>query len=70
MSGVCAEFPTGALKGIASMLDPCLYACQESGVTNLQTFADGVKRDYDAIRAALETAWSNDLVAYYTSFAV
>jgi transposase len=52
------------------MLDPCLYACQESGVTNLQTFADGVKRDYDAIRAALETAWSNDLVAYYTSFAV
>ena len=44
---------------IASMLDPWLIACQDSGVTNLQTFADGVKRDYNAIRGALETSWSN-----------
>ncbi|MFZ0258261.1 MAG: ISL3 family transposase [Gammaproteobacteria bacterium] len=53
------EFAMMVRQGIAAMLDPWLSACQDSGVTNLQTFADGVKRDYDAIRGALETVWSN-----------
>jgi len=53
------EFAMMVRQGIAAMLDPWLIACQDSGVTNLQTFADGVKRDYNAIRGALETVWSN-----------
>ena len=53
------EFAMMVRQGSATMLDPWLGACQDSGVTNLQTFADGVKRDYDAIRGALETCWSN-----------
>jgi len=44
---------------VAAMLDPWLNACQQSGVTNLQTFAEGIRKDYDAIRAALATTWSN-----------
>ena len=46
-------------QGVAAMLDPWLNTCQQSGVTNLQTFAEGIRQDYDAIRAALETSWSN-----------
>jgi transposase len=53
------EFAMMVRQRIAAMLDPWLTACQDSGVTNLQTFADGVKRDYDAIRGSLETNWSN-----------
>ena len=53
------EFAMMVRQGSATMLDPWLSACQDSGVTNLQTFADGVKRDYDAIRGALDTYWSN-----------
>jgi transposase len=44
---------------VVAMLDPWLNAYQQSGVNNLKTFAEGIRKDYDSIRAALETAWSN-----------
>jgi transposase len=53
------EFVEMIRQRVAEMLDPWLNACQQSGVTNLQTFAEGIRKDYDAIRAALETTWSN-----------
>lgn len=53
------EFVEMIRRKVAAMLDPWLNACQESGVANLETFADGIRQDYDAIRAALETTWSN-----------
>ncbi len=43
----------------AAVLDPWLDACQDSGLTNLQNFAAGIKQDYEVIRAALETSWNN-----------
>jgi transposase len=42
-----------------ALLDPWLDVCQNSELTNLQNFATGIKQDYDVIRAALETPWSN-----------
>lgn len=53
------EFVEMIRQRTAAMLDPWLNACQQSGVNNLQTFAEGIKKDYDSIQAALETAWSN-----------
>ena len=53
------EFVEMFRQRAAAMLDPWLNACQQSGVNNLQTFAEGIKKDYDSIQAALETAWSN-----------
>ena len=53
------EFVEMIRQRIAAMLDPWLDACQQSGVTNLQTFAKGIRQDYGAIRAALDTNWSN-----------
>lgn len=44
---------------VAAMLDPWLDACERSGVTNLRNFAEGIRKDYAAIHAALETTWSN-----------
>ena len=41
------------------MLDPWLKAFQQSGVTNLQTFAKGIRQNNGTIRAALDTNWSN-----------
>ncbi|MGH2536020.1 MAG: ISL3 family transposase [Candidatus Promineifilaceae bacterium] len=53
------QFATIVRQKLVAMLDPWLRACQESGVASLQTFAAGIKQDYGAIRAALETIWSN-----------
>ncbi len=54
----------------AERLDEWLQAARECGVQIWSNFAAGLDRDYDAVRAALLLKWSNDLVAYYTSFAV
>ena len=40
-------------------LDTWLNEAQASGVTTLRTFAKGMKLDYTAVRAALESPWSN-----------
>ena len=46
-------------KRAALALDAWLTESEQSGVYSLQTFALGLQQDISAIRAALETAWSN-----------
>jgi len=43
-------------------LDPWLADAQSGSVPQLATFATGLLRDYDAVRAALEFEWSNGQV--------
>lgn len=43
----------------ATEFEPWLQACATTGVACLQTFATGIQQDYAAIRAALESPWSN-----------
>lgn len=45
-----------------SGLDPWLADAQSSAVSQLKTFAAGLRKDYDAFRAALELEWSNGQV--------
>ena len=40
-------------------LDTWLEKSLHSGITALQTFAEGIKQDYLAVKAALELPWSN-----------
>ncbi len=40
-------------------LDPWLAACAMSDITEMKNFADGVRRDYPAVAAALTHEWSN-----------
>lgn len=54
----------------AEQLDPWLAACDASDIAQVRTFANGIQQDYAAIRAALATTWSNELMAYCTSFAL
>jgi transposase len=51
----------------AEKLDGWLAACLTSQVSDLQTFAEGLERDYAAIKAGLSLEWSNEHVAYCTS---
>ena len=46
----------------ASMLSPWLKEAIESGVPELRTFANGIRRDQDAIQAALTYEWSQGQV--------
>ena len=41
------------------LFDPWLTACEQSGVYQLETFVMGLRQDAAAVRAALETPWSN-----------
>jgi transposase len=43
----------------APALDAWLTDSEQSGIYSLLTFALGLRQDMAAIRAALETAWSN-----------
>lgn len=43
----------------AAALDPWLEAATSSGVGEFKYFATSLRRDYAAVRAALETKWSN-----------
>jgi transposase len=43
----------------SDQLDLWLEACAQSGVGNLQTFAEGIRRDYEAVSACLKTSYSN-----------
>jgi len=42
-----------------SRLDPWLADAQAGAVSQLKTFAAGLRKDYGAVRAALELEWSN-----------
>jgi transposase len=50
-------------KRHAELLDSWLEECLSSGFPDLQTFAEGLKREYAALRAALTVRYSNDHVA-------
>jgi transposase len=39
-----------------------------SGVRSLISFASGIRQDYSAVHNALSSIWSNEHVAYCTSF--
>jgi transposase len=42
-----------------SKLDQWLKDCKATGIAMLQSFATRINQDYGALRAALETQWSN-----------
>ena len=44
-------------------LDSWLKVVKEQGVAELQSFAQGLERDYDAVKAGLTLLWSHDYVA-------
>jgi transposase len=46
----------------ADRLDPWLADSRSSTISQLRTFAAGLLKDYDAVRAALELEWSNGQV--------
>lgn len=44
---------------LSGQLDAWLEVCTTCGIEGLRTFATGLRQDYQAVKAALETAWSN-----------
>jgi transposase len=40
-------------------LDPWLSACLHSGIPDVQTFAEGLQKEYAAVKAALTFSYSN-----------
>jgi transposase len=53
------QFASMIRERSADLLDTWLDACLNAGVVQLSNFAIGIQQDYAAIRAALETPWSN-----------
>lgn len=53
------QFVTMVKKREVDMLDPWLAEAQAGPVVRLKTFAEGIRKDYNAVRAALELEWSN-----------
>jgi transposase len=53
------QFRTMVQSHQSSALDLWLDACATSGITDLVTFAAGIRQDEAAVRAALKTHWSN-----------
>jgi transposase len=43
----------------ADLLDNWLQACEKSKVPDLQTFAEGLKREYSAMKGALQFSYRN-----------
>jgi transposase len=43
----------------AEAFDDWLTACARSGISCLLTFSSGIQQEYSAVRASLETRWSN-----------
>ena len=46
-------------EGLAEELDAWLEKCKQLGIGAFERFAEGLMQDYDAVRAALESQWSN-----------
>ena len=44
-------------------LDAWLVQAEHSGIAELKSFAQGLRRDYVAVGAAFSSQWSNDYVA-------
>jgi transposase len=44
-------------------LDEWLVQAEHSGLAELKSFAQGIRRDYAAVRAAFTSQWSHDYVA-------
>lgn len=53
------EFRSMVRQREASMLEVWLEACAVSDISDVVTFAAGLRQDYAAVRAALATQWSN-----------
>jgi transposase len=53
------EFIGMVKKRDVAQLDQWIQNCKDSGIAMLQSFATRIKQDYAAVRAALETKWSN-----------
>ena len=53
------QFRTMVRQHESSALDGWLEACAVSNVSDLVTFAAGLRQDYAAVQAALATQWSN-----------
>jgi len=47
----------------AQDLDDWLLQAKQSGIRELKSFAQGIRRDYAAVKAAFSSQWSNDHVA-------
>lgn len=46
----------------AQNLDDWLLQAKQSGIRELKSFAQGIRRDYAAVRAAFTSKWSNGQV--------
>ncbi len=53
------QFRTMVRHHASSTLDAWISACATSNISDLATFATGIRQDYAAVRAALTTPWSN-----------
>jgi len=57
------DFTTMLRERQGERLDTWLQKGEEQGVSELKSFAQGLRRDYDAVKAGLTLAWSHDHVA-------
>jgi len=56
------DFATMLRERQGQRLDEWLTLVEKQGVTELQSFAQGLKKDYDAVKAGLTLEWSNGQV--------
>ncbi len=56
------QFVTMIRERQADQLDTWLNDVTDSGISILRNFATGLRRDYDAVKAALSFEWSNGQV--------
>jgi transposase len=56
------EFQAMVRQRRPEVLDEWLAACMESGISELQSFATGLQREYSSIRAALSEPWTTGQV--------
>ena len=57
--GLAQQFANMVKQRLADQLDPWLKDCETVSAVPVQNFALGLRQDYAAVRAALETPWSN-----------
>jgi transposase len=56
------EFTTMLRERKGERLDAWLQRVEDQGVSELKSFAQGLKRDYDAVKAGLTLEWSQGAV--------
>jgi transposase len=57
--GLAQRFVTMIQQQEAEPLDSWIAACAGCGISWLISFGEGIRRDYEAVRAALELPWSS-----------